>query len=124
LGFKKTTNNVREPLKCWECGKPHLLRNFPYNNFSNKTIRNIQEATTVGDIGKSIHKINAALDGRKEDHQSTILEIEGKVHDRKKSILIDLGSILSYFTPSLVDSSKMKKVKHIKFGLVQLAPGR
>jgi hypothetical protein len=38
LGFKKTTDNVREPLKCWGCGEPQLLRNCPYINDANKTI--------------------------------------------------------------------------------------
>jgi hypothetical protein len=32
LGFKKTNDNPREPLKCWGCGEPHLLRNCPYKN--------------------------------------------------------------------------------------------
>jgi hypothetical protein len=59
----------------------------------------------------------------KQDHQSTIVEIEGKIHDKKLSILIDPGASLSYVTPSLVDSSKLKKVKHTKSWLVQLATG-
>jgi hypothetical protein len=63
--------------------KPHLLRNCPYINYTNKTIQNIQEASTIGDIGKSIHRINASLDGRQEYHQSTIVEIEGKIHEIK-----------------------------------------
>jgi hypothetical protein len=59
----------------------------------------------------------------KQDHQSTIVEIEGKIHDRKVSILIDPGESLSYITPSLVDSCKLEKVKHSKSWLVQLATG-
>jgi hypothetical protein len=56
----------------------------------NKTsVHNLQEASTIGDIGRNIHKINAALDGRQADHQSTIVEIEGKIHNIKVSILID-----------------------------------
>jgi predicted aspartyl protease len=121
LGFKKTIDNPREPLKCWGCGEPHLLRNCPHQNSTNRTIQNIQEASTIGDIGKSIHRINAALDDRQTNHQSTIVEIEGKIHDRKVSILIDPGASLSYITPSLVDSCKLEKVKHSKSWLVQLA---
>jgi hypothetical protein len=98
-----------------------LSRNCPYINDTNKTIQNIQEASTIGDIGKSIHRINTTLYGRKEHHQSTILEIEGKIHDKKVSILIDLGDSLSYVTPCLVDSRKLKMVKHTKSRLVQLA---
>jgi hypothetical protein len=103
LGFKKTIDNPREPLKCWGFGEPHLSRNCPYINDINKTIQNIQEASIIGDIGKSIHRINTTLYGRKEHHQSTILEIAGKIHDIKVSILIDLGDSLSYVTPCLVD---------------------
>jgi hypothetical protein len=29
LGTKKFGDNPWEPLKCWECGEPHLRRNFP-----------------------------------------------------------------------------------------------
>jgi hypothetical protein len=29
LGTKKFGDNPREPLKCWECGEPHLRRNCP-----------------------------------------------------------------------------------------------
>jgi hypothetical protein len=45
-----------------------------------------------------MHKINAALDGRQADHQSTIVEVEGKIHSHNVSILIDLGATLSYIT--------------------------
>jgi len=120
LGFKKTTDNPREPLKCWVCGEPHLLRNCPYRNTANKIIQNIQEASIFGDIDKSIHRINIGLDGRKENHQSTIVEIEGKIHDKKLSILFDLAASLSYVSPTLIDSNKVKKVKHTKSWLVQL----
>jgi hypothetical protein len=87
------------------------------------SVHNIQEASTVGDIGRSMHKINAALDGRQTDHQSTIVEVEGKIHFNNVSILIDPGASLSYITPSLVESNKLKKVKHAKSWLVQLAMG-
>jgi hypothetical protein len=51
------------------------------------------------------------------------VEIEGKIHDIKVYILIDPRASLSYVTPSLVDSSKLKKVKLINSWLVQLAIG-
>jgi hypothetical protein len=96
------------------------LTNCTYRNSANKIIQNIQEASTFGDIDQSIHRVNTGLDGRKENHQSTILEIEGKIHDKIVSILIDLGASLSYVTPTLIDSNKVKKVKHTKSWLVQL----
>jgi hypothetical protein len=53
-------------------------------------------------MGKYIQKINVALEGRQVDHQSTVVEIEGKIQKKQVSILIDPGPSLSYITPSLV----------------------
>jgi len=68
-----------------------------------------------------VQKINAVVDGRQVDHQSTIVEVEGKIHDNCISILIDPGDIMSYVTPGLVELNKLKKVKNAKSWLVQLA---
>ena len=51
------------------------------------------------------------------------MEVEGKVNNKRISILIDLGATLSYVTHGVVDSNKLKKVKHTKSWLVQLATG-
>ena len=66
-----------------------FIENCPYRNVANKTIQNIQESLTFGDIFKIIHRSNTTLDGRKTDHQSMIMEIEGKIHNNKVSILTD-----------------------------------
>jgi hypothetical protein len=122
LGMKKFGDSLHEPLKCWECGEPHLRRNCPCLNSANKTsIHNLQEASTVGDMGKSLHRINAAIDGRQADHQSSVVEIEGKINNSRISVLIDPGATLSYVTPDVVESNKLKKLKHAKPWLVQLA---
>jgi hypothetical protein len=124
LGFKKVGASPREPLKCWECGEPHLQRNCPFLNLSGKTaVHYLQESSTVGDIDRSMHTINATKDGMQEDHQSIIVEVEGKIHDNNISILIDPGASLSYITLALVESNRIKKVKHAKSWLVQLATG-
>jgi len=117
-------DSPKEPLKCWDCGEAHLQRKCPHLKPSYKnSVYNLQEASTVGDIGRRIHRINVALDGKQVDHQSTIVEIEGKIHNSKVSILIDQGDNLLYVTPTLVESNKLKKVKHTKYWLVQLAIG-
>jgi hypothetical protein len=124
LGMKKFGDNSREPLKCWECGEPHLRRNCPRLIAANRTVvHNLQEASTVGDMGRSLHRINAAIDGRQADHQSSVVEIEGKILDTRISILIDPGATLSYITPDVVELNKLKKQKHEKPWLVQLATG-
>jgi len=74
LGFKRIPDGPREPLKCLECGDPHLRRNCPRLNRSNRTsFHNLQEDTIVEDVGKNIHIIIAALEGRQVDHQSTVV---------------------------------------------------
>jgi hypothetical protein len=50
-----------------------------------------------------------------------VVEVEGKIHDTRISILIDPGATLSYITPDVVESNKLKKQKHEKSWLVQLA---
>ena len=68
-------------------------------------------------------QIYASLDDRKEDHQSTMVEIEGKILNTSISILIDLDACRSYVSPKIVDECKLGKVKHDKPWLVQLATG-
>jgi hypothetical protein len=82
VGTKKFGDSSCEPLKCWECGKPHLRRNCPCLISANIiVVHNLQEASTVGDVGRSLHRINAAINGRQADHQSSVVEIEGKIND-------------------------------------------
>jgi len=58
-------------------------------------VHNVQEASIVGDIGKSFHQINASLEDRQEDHQASIVENEGTISNRNLSILIDPGATVS-----------------------------
>jgi hypothetical protein len=52
-----------------------------------------------------------------------VVEIEGKINDTRIYVLIDPGATLSYITPNIVESNKLKKLKHTKSWLVQLATG-
>ena len=49
------------------------------------------------------------------------MEVEGDIAEQTVSILIDLGSTHSYITPRLVEVCTLKKSKHRKSWLVQLA---
>jgi uncharacterized membrane protein YcaP (DUF421 family) len=86
-------------------------------------VENIHEASTVGDVGRSLHQINAVMDGRQDNHKSTVVKIEGKINNTRISILIDPGATLSYITPGVVDSNTLKRTKHAKSWLLQLATG-
>jgi hypothetical protein len=48
----------RPPIQCWGCKEDHLYKDFPHKKDKVKTMQNIQEATTVEDMGR----IYAALD--------------------------------------------------------------
>jgi hypothetical protein len=49
------------------------------------------------------------------------VEIEGKINNTRIYVLIDPGATLSYIAPGVVDSNKLKKTRHAKSWLVQLA---
>ena len=113
----------KEPMKCWECGEPHLRRNCSRYNGASKMLHNLQEASIVGEIGKNYHKIHAVLEDRQADNQSAIVEIEGIISNHALAILIDPGATLSYITPKMMELCKLTKVRHAKPWLVQLATG-
>ena len=113
----------KEPLKCLECGDTHLLMNFPLLNKSDKVVHILQEASTAREIGKCFHRINASLDDRHANHQSTIVGIECTISNQIISILINLGATLSLMTPRMMDNYEIAKVRHAKPWLVQLAIG-
>ena len=61
----------------------------------------IQEEETVGDVENEMPRINAALENRQTDHQTSMVEIQGMLQNQHVSILIDPGASLSYVSPSI-----------------------
>jgi hypothetical protein len=123
LSLEKTDNTKREPSKFWGCGEEHLMRDFPHRQHDNRRVYNIQKATTVNDVARSIPNIFATLDNRQVDHQDSMVEMEGMIANPLVSILIDLGSNLSYVSPQIFEKYKLQQLKHAKSWLVQLATG-
>ena len=80
-----------------------MHRNCPLENESARPTYNVQEAETVGQVARAIPRIYAALEDRQEDHQSTVVEVAGKIVEKSVSILIDPGSTHSYITPIVVE---------------------
>jgi hypothetical protein len=103
----KTNNAKREPLKCLGCEEEHLLRDCPHRQHNNVGVYNIQEATIVNDVARSLPKICVALDNRQVDHQASMVEMEGAIANHPVSILIDRGSNLSYVSPQTVEKCKL-----------------
>ena len=91
-----------------------LWRNFPLENGYVRQDCNIQEAEIVGQVPRTVPRIYAVLEDRQVDHQSTVVEVEGKVAEQSVSILIDPGSTHSCITPKITDICAFKKLNHRK----------
>eukprot|EP00253_Pinus_taeda_P027426 PITA_27426 len=67
---------LRPPVQCWGCGGPHYIKNRPQRK-GTEQLSQIHEASTVGEIGRSVPRINAALEDRQAEYQPTMVEFEG-----------------------------------------------
>ena len=70
----------------------------------------------MGQVAREVPRIYAALEYHQEEHQSTMVEVAGKIVEQSVSILIDPGSTHSYITPRVVEICAFKKVKHKNLG--------
>ena len=70
---------IKEPLKCWGCGEPHLLRECQHRNI--QTLQVLREVTIVNDVARNIPKISVVMEDCQAEHQSTMVEVEGMIVD-------------------------------------------
>ena len=82
----------RPPIQCWGCKEDQLYKYCPHKKDRVNTMHNIQEATTIKDMGR----IYAALDDRQAEYQSNMIEVEGKIINNHVAILIDSGESHCY----------------------------
>ena len=75
----------------------------------------------VGDLGRTMPRINATLENRQADYQTYMVEVEGKINQITISILIDPGASLSYISLNLEEKCKLPVEKFASSWLVQLA---
>ena len=78
---------------------------------------------TVGDLARTMARINAALENMQADYQTSMVEVKGKLNQIPISILIDPRASLRYISPDLVEKCKLSIEKFAKSWLVQLATG-
>ena len=98
-----------------------MLRSCPHHNRNVSQFHNIQGAKTVGQVARTIPRVYATLEDHHTDHQSTVVEVEGRISKQYVSIWIDPRSTHSYITPKIVEICAFKKLKYSKSWLVQLA---
>eukprot|EP00253_Pinus_taeda_P018132 PITA_18132 len=113
---------ARPPVQCWGCGGPHYIKNCPQRK-GTEQLSQIHEASTVGEVGRSVPRINAALEDRQAEYQPTMVEFEGKISNLTISVLIDPGATLSYVNPKVVERCNLQSAKFKNPWLVQLATG-
>lgn len=93
---------ARPLVRCWGCGGPHYVKNCPYRKVTVQ-VTELQEASTVGEVARSIPKINATLEHHQAKYQPTMVEFEGNIFSQTIPILIDPRSTLSYINPGMVE---------------------
>ena len=87
----------------------------PNRKGSFSIIHTIHEEETVGDVANEMPRINVALENRRVDHQTSMVEVQGMLQNESVSILIDPGASLSYVSPSIVEkcSLSLKSLKNL-----------
>eukprot|EP00253_Pinus_taeda_P003061 PITA_03061 len=75
LGKVDNEGTTRPPVQCWCCGGPHYIKNCPHRRNIDQ-VSQVYEASTVGDVARSMPRINAALEDRQADYQPTMIEFE------------------------------------------------
>eukprot|EP00253_Pinus_taeda_P022853 PITA_22853 len=113
---------ARSPVQCWGCGGPHYIKNCPQRK-GTEQLSQIHEASTVGEVGRSVPRINAALEDRQAEYQPTMVEFEGKISNLTIFVLIDPEATLSYVNPKVVERCNLQSVKFKNPWLLQLATG-
>ena len=83
-------------IKCWRFGGDHYLSSCPERKNKDARFYNLKEASIVGNVSRNIPHIYASLENLQEDHQSSMIEIEGKINNLPFSILNDSKSTISY----------------------------
>ena len=86
-----------------------------------RSLHHLEEAETIGDMDRTTLHIYVALEDQQVAYQEMIARLGGKIDMHSISILIDLGSTHSYTTPKVVESCHLRKKRHEKTWLVQLA---
>ena len=81
------------------------------------------EEMTVGDLARTMPRINASLENRQAEYQTSMVEVEGMINQTPIGILIDPRASLSYIAPKIEEKCKLPVEKFENSWLVQLATG-
>jgi hypothetical protein len=71
-------------------------------------------------MGRNVPRIYAALDNKKVEFQSHMIDVESMINNQTIAILIDSGASHSYIDPIMVERFHFPRSKHGKYWLLQL----
>jgi hypothetical protein len=87
------------PIQCWGCKGDHKYRDCPHISDKVRAVHNVQQAETVEDMGRSVPRIYAAMDNKKDEFQSHVFEAKGMINNHAFTILLYSGYSHSYIDP-------------------------
>jgi hypothetical protein len=102
------------PIQCWGCKGDHMYRDCPQRGEKWRTVHNVQQAETMEDMGRNVPRIYEALDNKKAEYQSHMIEVEGMINNQTIVILIDSRASHSYIDPKMVESLHLPRINHGK----------
>jgi hypothetical protein len=102
------------PMQCWGCKGDLRFRDCPHRGENGRVVHNVKQSEIVEDMGRYVPRIYAALDNKKAEYQSHMIEVEGMINIHTIAILIDSGDIHSYIDPKMVESLQLPISKHGK----------
>jgi hypothetical protein len=88
-----------------------------------KIVHNVQQVDKIEDMGRSMPRIYAFLNNKKDGFQFHMIEVEGNINDQSIDILIDSGISHSYIDHNLVEIFHLQISNLWKSWLVQLGRG-
>eukprot|EP00253_Pinus_taeda_P026946 PITA_26946 len=110
---------TRPPVQCWGCGGPHYIKNCPQRK-GTEQLSQIHEASTVGEVGRIIPRINAALEDRQAEYQPTMVEFEDS---KDKTTILNNIPVIQEFTDVFPEEIPgLPPKRNIDF-TIELVPG-
>jgi len=95
-----------------------MYKDCPHRGEKVRNIHNVQHDDIVEDMGRNMLRIYIALDNKKYEFQSHMIEVEGKINDKPIAILIDSGASHGYTDIEMVERFHFPRRKIGKYWLV------
>jgi hypothetical protein len=79
------TRPRQQSMKGLGCDRNHMFRDCPQGGEKVRNAHNVQQVTTVEDMGRSVPRIYVALDNKKVEFQSHMIEVEVSYRGKKEN---------------------------------------